>query len=49
MSYHNYERDALVIEYNGVNPTWTRGKIIRALNLDECELFEGKVTLENDE
>lgn len=41
-NYYSYERDAVCLGPHEV------GKFIKALNLEECELYEGKVTLENE-
>jgi hypothetical protein len=43
--YNNYERDAVVLVGTGKN---SPGTFIKALNLEECEFFEGSLKLENE-
>lgn len=37
--YYNHERDAVSL---------ADGKFVKALNLDECQLYKGSLTIENE-
>lgn len=45
LKYDNWERDAVVLVGTGKD---VPGTFIKALNLEECEFFEGTLKLENE-
>jgi hypothetical protein len=45
-SMYFYERDAICLHTKN-SSSWVKGKTYSRLNLEDCELFDGKITITN--